>query len=55
MKSKNKTPGEMRAAKRRWLNSHDAGYQKAMVVCAGLLVLGAAVSWLLIRNPLRDA
>ncbi|MDF2915283.1 MAG: amino acid permease [Pantoea agglomerans] len=30
MKSKNKTPGEMRAAKRRWLNSHDAGYQKAM-------------------------
>ena len=33
----------------------DAGYQKAMVVCAGLLVLGAAVSWLLIRNPLRDA
>ena len=33
----------------------DAGYQRAMVVCAGLLVLGAAVSWLLIRNPLRDA
>ena len=32
----------------------DAGYQRAMVVCAGLLVLGAAVSWLLIRNPLRD-
>nr|WP_154926884.1 L-asparagine permease [Pantoea agglomerans] len=30
MKSKKKTPGEMRAAKRRWLNSHDAGYQKAM-------------------------
>ncbi len=33
----------------------DAGYQKAMVVCAALLALGAAVSWLLIRNPLRDA
>ncbi|MFB6327734.1 amino acid permease [Pantoea deleyi] len=30
MKSKKKTPSEMRAAKRRWLNSHDAGYQKAM-------------------------
>lgn len=30
MKSKNKTLCEMRAAKRRWLNSHDAGYQKAM-------------------------
>ena len=33
----------------------DAGYQKAMVICAVLLALGAAVSWLLIRNPLRDA
>ena len=33
----------------------DAGYQRAMVVCAALLVLGAGVSWLLIRNPLRDA
>ncbi|MGD9425524.1 L-asparagine permease [Pantoea sp. NSTU24] len=30
MKSNKKTPSEMRAAKRRWLNSHDAGYQKAM-------------------------
>ncbi|MDQ1213973.1 L-asparagine permease [Pantoea anthophila] len=30
MKSKKKTPSELRAAKRRWLNSHDAGYQKAM-------------------------
>ena len=33
----------------------DAGYQKAMAVCAVLLVLGGAMSWLLIRNPLRDA
>ena len=33
----------------------DAGYRKAMVICAVLLALGAAVSWLLIRNPLRDA
>ncbi|MBE5252133.1 L-asparagine permease [Mixta mediterraneensis] len=30
MKSTKKTAAEMRAAKRRWLNSHDTGYQKAM-------------------------
>ncbi len=30
MKSTKKTAVEMRAAKRRWLNSHDTGYQKAM-------------------------
>ncbi|MBU6518268.1 L-asparagine permease [Pantoea sp. B270] len=30
MKSTKKTPAEQRAARRRWLNSHDTGYQKAM-------------------------
>lgn len=30
MKSTKKTAAEMRAAKRRWLNSHDTGYHKAM-------------------------
>lgn len=30
MKSTKKSAAEMRAAKRRWLNSHDTGYQKAM-------------------------
>ncbi|MFH8132933.1 L-asparagine permease [Pantoea osteomyelitidis] len=30
MKSIKKSPAEMRAAKRRWLNSHDSGYNKAM-------------------------
>ena len=30
MKSLKKSPAEMRAAKRRWLNSHDSGYNKAM-------------------------
>ncbi|MCQ8228581.1 MULTISPECIES: L-asparagine permease [Pantoea] len=30
MKSTKKTAAEQRAAKRRWLNSHDSGYQKAM-------------------------
>ena len=30
MKSTKKTAAEQRAAKRRWLNSHDTGYQKAM-------------------------
>ena len=30
MKSTNKSSAEMRAAKRRWLNSHDSGYHKAM-------------------------
>jgi EmrB/QacA subfamily drug resistance transporter len=33
----------------------DAGYEMAMMICAVLLAVGAAVSWLLIRNPLRDA
>jgi len=28
-----------------------AGYMRAMWICAALLVLGGAVSWLLIRNP----
>ncbi|KAF0853207.1 MULTISPECIES: L-asparagine permease [Pantoea] len=30
MKSTKKTPAEQRAARRRWLNSHDTGYHKAM-------------------------
>lgn len=30
MKSSKKSAAELRAAKRRWLNSHDTGYQKAM-------------------------
>ena len=30
MKTNKKSAAEMRAAKRRWLNSHDSGYQKAM-------------------------
>ncbi|MER7073445.1 MFS transporter [Terrabacter sp. NPDC000476] len=28
-----------------------AGYRTALLICAGLLVVGGAVSWLLIRNP----
>ena len=30
MKHTKKTPDEQRAARRRWLNSHDTGYHKAM-------------------------
>ena len=30
MKSTKKSAADMRAAKRRWLNSHDSGYKKAM-------------------------
>jgi EmrB/QacA subfamily drug resistance transporter len=30
------------------------GYEKAMWICAGLLVAGGIVSWLLIRNPPRS-
>lgn len=29
----------------------DAGYRSAMFICAGLLVAGGVISWLLIRNP----
>ncbi|MEO7129824.1 MAG: MFS transporter [Dermatophilaceae bacterium] len=29
----------------------NAGYQSAVIVCAGLLFLGGVLSWLLIRNP----
>ena len=30
----------------------DAGYDAAMVICAVILLIGGALSWLLIRNPL---
>ncbi|WP_218031298.1 hypothetical protein [Nocardioides psychrotolerans] len=29
----------------------DAAYSSAMLVCAGLLVAGGALSWVTIRNP----
>ena len=32
-----------------------AGYRTAMLLCAVLLVAGGIVSWLLIRNPVREA
>lgn len=32
----------------------DAGYRTAMLCCAGLLVAGGALSWLLIRNPASE-
>jgi MFS family permease len=30
------------------------GYEQAMWICVALLVAGGVVSWLLIRNPIRD-
>jgi hypothetical protein len=33
----------------------DAGYRSAMVICAGMLVVGGLVSWLTIRNDVLEA
>ena len=33
----------------------DAGYRSAMVVCAGMLVVGGLVSWFTIRNDVLEA
>lgn len=36
-------------------DAFDAGFRSAMLWCAGLLLAGGALSWLLIRNPPRSS